>query len=211
LGGGFRSGIGSVLNASTRWLLHEAVDPQAAYPPTSSLEVARIDFGVSAAGKVFVDEATALRIESLASAAELQSALAWKIDVGVRHLALGGNTLQHLGVEVDLGRGAVLLRPSYSAVVYSMVGTRLGVALENGTTTFLPAGIWSGGLLLRLPAAFRARVSGEYALSIRSLRSGAAAFKIVTRKGIKRDLDLELGATLSPKRSGVALGLASFR
>lgn len=208
--GGYRSGSGSVLSVGARWLLHGAVDPHVGYQPLSSLEVARIALGVSTAGDVFVDEATVVRIESLAPASGLQSALAWKIDIGARRLAHAGESPLHVGAEIGIGAGAALLRPGYSVALYSMVGVRPGAALASSGTSFLPAGIWSGGLLLRLPAGFRARVSGEYSLSLSSLKGGAAALNAVARKGLTRNWDLELAATLSPERSGATLGFVSF-
>jgi hypothetical protein len=180
------------------------------YPPVSSIEVASIDIGVSAAGEFLVDEVTAFRIERLAPASGLQSALAWKIDIGARRLAFDGESPLHIGAEFGIGAGAALLRPGYSVALYSMVGARPGAALASGGTSFLPAGIWSGGLLLRL-ADFRARVSGEYSLSLRSLEGGAAALNAVARKGLTRDWDLELAVTRGPGRSGVTFGLVSFR
>lgn len=210
LRGGYRSGSGSLLSVGARWLLHGAVDPHVGYPPVSSIEVAHVDFGVSAAGEFFVDEATVIRIERLAPASALQSALAWKIDIGARRLAHDGESPLHIGMELGIGVGAALLRPGYSVALYSMVGARPGAALASGGTSFLPAGIWSGGLLLRLPADFRARVSGEYSLSLSSLEGGAAALNAVARKGLTRDWDLELAATLGPERSGATLGLVSF-
>lgn len=209
LRGGYRSGSGSVVSAGARWLLHGAVDPHVGYPPVSNLEVARIDITVSAAGRLLVDEVTALRIERLAPASGLQSALAWKIDIGARRLAFDGESPLHIGAELGIGAGAALLRPGYSVALYSMVGARPGVALASGGTSFLPAGIWSGGLLLRL-SDFRARVSGEYSLSLSSLEGGAAALNAVARKGLTRDWDLELAVTRGPGRSGVTLGLVSF-
>lgn len=210
LRGGYRNGSGSVLGAGARWLLHGALDPHVGYPPVSSIEVARIDFDVSASGELLVDQVTVVRIERLAPASGFQSALAWKIDVGARRLAFNGESPLHIGAEVGIGAGAALLRPGYSVALYSMVGVRPGAALASGGTSFLPAGIWSGGLLLRLPADFRARVSGEYSLSLSSLEGGAAALNAVVRKGLTRDWDLELAATRGPERSGVTLGLVSF-
>ncbi len=210
LRGGYRNGSGSVLGAGARWLLHGALDPHVGYPPVSSIEVARIEFDVSAAGEVLVDQVTALRIERLAPASSFQSALAWKIEIGARRLAFNGESPLHIGAEVGIGAGAALLRPNYSVALYSMVGARPGAALARGGTSFLPAGIWSGGLLLRLPGDFRARLSGEYALSLRSFEGGAAAFSTVVRKGLTRDWDLELAATLGPERSGVTFGLVAF-
>lgn len=209
LRGGYRSGSGSVFSAGARWLLHGPVDPHVGYPPVSSLEVARLDFGVSAAGEFLVEEVTALRIERLAPASGLQSALAWKIDIGARRLAFDGESPLHIGAEFGIGAGAALLRPGYSVALYSMVGARPGAALASRGTSFLTAGIWSGGLILRL-ADFRARVSGEYSLSLSSLEGGAAALNAVARKGLTRDWDLELAVTRGPGRSGVTLGLVSF-
>ena len=200
-----------MLGAGARWLLHNPVDPHVGYPPVSSLEVARIDFTVGVADEFLVDEATAVRIERLAPASGLQSALAWKIDVGARRLAFDGESPLHIGAEVGIGAGTAILRPGYSLAFYSMVGVRPGAALASGGSSFLLAGIWSGGLLLRLPADFRARVSGEYVLSVSSLDGGAAALNTVVRKGLTRDWDLEFAATLRPERSGVTLGLVSFR
>jgi hypothetical protein len=208
--GGYRDGSGSVLGVGARWLLHGPVDPPVGYPPVSSLEVARIDLGVNAKGELFVDEATAVRVERLAPASGLQSALAWRFEVGGRRLPHAHESPLHIGMEVGIGLGAALLRPGYSVAVYSMVGARPGAALASGGTSFLPAGIWSGGLLLRLPADFRARVSGEYSLSLSSLEGGAAALNAVARKGLTRDVDLELAATLGPERSGATLGFVSF-
>jgi hypothetical protein len=211
LGAGFRSGGGSEVSASMRWLLHEAVDLQAAYPPNASLEAARIDVSVSGAGKVSIDEVTALRVESLAPASELQPALAWKFDLGARPLTESSDTPLHLGAEVDVGVGSAHVGPSYSAVLYSMVGVRPGVALQNGTTLPVSAGIWSGGLLLHVGTDFRARLSGEYVWPLGSSQRGGTALKIVTRRGLRRDVDLELSAMLSPRRSGATLSFVSFR
>ena len=211
LRGGYRNGGGSVLGVGARWLLHGPLDPHVGYPLVSSVEIALIDFDVSAAGELLFNEATAFRIEKLAPASGLQSPLAWKIDVGARRLAFNGESPLHIGAEVGIGAGTALLRPGYSVAFYSMLGARPGAALANGGTSFLLAGIWSGGLLLRLPADFRARVSGEYALSLTSLNGGAAAFNAVVRKGLTRNWDLELAATLGPERSGVTLGVVSFR
>ena len=208
---GVRRGSGSVVSGSARWLLHEAIDPHAAYPPVSSIEVGRIDAGVSATGKVFLDDATLLRVERLAPVSRLQSALAWKFELGARRLAQEGNTPLHVGAEVGVGVGAARLRPSYSVAVYSLWGARPGVARVGGSTSFLPAGIWSGGILLRLPADFRARVSGEYTLSLRELHRGGGMVKTVLRKSLMRNWDLEFAATLAPRTSSAALGFVSFR
>lgn len=211
LRGGYRSGRGSVVGVEARWLLHEAVDPQVGYPLFSSMEAGRVDFGVSGAGGLFVDEATAIRIERLAPVSPLQSSLAWKIDIGARRLAHDGESPLHIGAEVGFGRGAALLRPGYLVAVYGMFGARPGAMLGRSETSFLTAGILSGGLILRLPMDFRARVSGEYSFSLFSLEGGAATLNAVTRKGLTRGVDLELAATRSPKRSGLTLGFVSFR
>lgn len=210
LRGGYRNGSGSVLGAGARWLLHGPLDPHEGYPPVSSVEVARIDFDVSGAGGLVLDEATVVRVEKLAPASDLESALAWKIDVGARRLAFDGESPLHVGAEFGIGAGASLLRPGYSVALYSMVGARTGAALGRGGTSFLPAGIWSGGLLMRLPGDFRARIWGEYSLSLKSLEGGAAALKAVVRKGLTRDWDFELAVTRGPERSAVTLGLVSF-
>lgn len=208
---GYRSGYGSVLGLGARWLLHGAVDPHAGYPPVSSLEVARVELGVSASlGKPFVDEATLLRVEKLAPVTGLQSALAWRIEVGARRVAYHGESPLHIGAEIGIGAGAGLVRPSHLVAVYSMVGARPGVGLASSGTSFLPAGIWSGGLLLRLPADLRAYLSAEYALSLSSLQGGEAALTTVARKGLARNWDLELALMSSPQRSGISIGVVSF-
>ncbi len=208
---GYRSGSGSMLGVGARWLLHEAVDPPVGYPPVSSLEVARVELGVSASsGKPFVDEATLLRVEKLAPVTGLQSALAWRIEVGARRLAYDGESPLHIGAEIGIGAGAGLVRPAYSVAVYSMVGARPGVGLASAGTSFLPAGIWSGGLLLRFPADLRAHVSAEYALSLSSLDGSETALSAVARKGLTRNWDLELALTSGPQRSGVNIGVVSF-
>lgn len=208
--GGYRKGSGSVMSASARWLLHEAVDPHVGYPPVSIIEAGRIDFGVSTAGDFFVDEATVIRVAKLAPASHLQSAFAWKFDLGARRLAHDGALPLHLGAEFGVGLGTALLRPGYSVAVYSLIGARPGIVL-SGETSFLAAGIWSGGLVLRLPADFRAHVSGEYSVSLGSLRGGAAALNVVARKGLTLALDLEFAGIIGPQRSGVTLGFVSFR
>ena len=211
LSGGFRSNTGSVLGVSARWLLHEAIDPPNAYPPISSVEVARVDAGVTSRRKVFVDEATLLRVERLGPSSDLQSALAWRLEVGVRRLAQSADAALHLGAELDIGVGTSLGRTGYSASVYSMVGIRPGATLVGGAGTFLPAGIWSGGILLQLPANVRVQTAGEYAVSLRSLTGGAASFKSVARMLLARDLEFELSAIHRPVSSSIGFGVVSFR
>lgn len=211
LRGGYRRGSGTVLGVEARWLLHDAVDPQVGYPQFASIEGGRVDAGVGATGALYVDEVTAIRIERLAPASPLQSAVAWKFDIGARRLAYDGESPLHIGAEIGVGLGGALLRPSYSVALYSMVGMRPGVVLARGGTSFLPAGILSSGLLLRLPGDFRARVSGEYSLSLKSLEGGATTFMGVARKGLRRGFDLELATTLGPDRRGVTVGFVSFR
>lgn len=211
VGSGYRRSMGAVLNAGARWLLHEAVDPQVGYPPVSSIEVGRVDLGLTAAGEFFIDEATVVRVERLAPASSLQSALAWKFEVGTRRVALSGESPLHIGMEVGIGVGAGLLRPRASVAGYSMVGVRPGAALGRSGTSFVPVGIWSGGLLLRLPADFRTRLAGEYALSMISLQGGSGAFNAVVRKGLTQDWDLEVVSILSAERSSVSVGIVSFR
>lgn len=210
LRGGYRSGSGPMLSVGARWLLHGAVDPQVGYPPVSTLEVARVELGLSSEGGIFVEEATAVRIESLVSASGLESPLAWKIDIGARRLAHDGDSSLHVGAEVGIGAGAALLRPNYSVALYSMLGARPGATLASSGISFLPAGIWSAGLLLRFPEDVRARVSAEYSLSLSAFKGGAALLNAVVRKGLTRDLDLELAATVGTARSGATLGFASF-
>jgi len=210
LRGGYRNGTGSVLGGGARWLLHGAVDPYIGYPPVSSVEVGRIEFDVTASGQILIDEATALRIERLAPASGFQSALAWKIDIGARRVGYGNESPLHIGAEFGVGTGASLQRPDYSVTVYSMVGARPGAALVSGGTRFMPAGIGSGGLLFRLPGDVRARVSGEYALSLKSMESGSASLAAVVRKGLTQDWDFELAVTRGPGRSGATFGIISF-
>ncbi len=200
-----------MLGVEARWLLHDAVDPQVGYPQFASIEGGRVDAGIGSSGSLYVDEVTAIRIERLAPASTLQSAVAWKFDIGARRLAYDGDSPLHIGTEFGVGLGGALLRPSYSVALYSMIGMRPGVVLAKGGTSFLPAGILSSGLLLRLPGDFRARVSGEYSLSLRSLEGGAATFMAVARKGLSRGVDLEVVATVGPRRRGVTLGFVSFR
>ncbi|MFA6165875.1 MAG: DUF4105 domain-containing protein [Gemmatimonadaceae bacterium] len=211
LRGGYRRGTGSVLNVGARWLLHGAVDPPMGYPAVSGLEVAHVEFGVSEAGELVIDEVTALRIEKLAPALGLQSHLAWKFDIGARRLPYDGALPLHVGAEIGVGAGAARVRPTYAMALYSMVGVRPGATIARGGTAFLPSGLWTGGLLLRLPADFRARLSAEYSLSLRSFRGGTGVFNVVARKGLFRDLDLELVATLGAESPGVSVGLVSFR
>ena len=165
---------------------------------------------MSAAGKLLVDEVTVVRVEKLGPASGVRSALAWKIEVGARRLGFEGESPLHIGAEVSVGLGAALIRPGYSVALYSMIGARPGLALAATAPSFLPAGILSGGVLLRLPADFRARVSGEYSLSLRSLQGGAPTLTAVVRKGLTRDWDFELALIRGPSRSGVTFGLVSF-
>jgi hypothetical protein len=210
LGGGFQRGRGSVLRAGARWLLHGAVDPHVGYPPVASIEVANVELAVSGAGNVWVDEVTAVRVERLGPASAVQSSLAWKIDIGARRVAYHRESPLHLGAEVGIGRGAALLRPGYSVALFAMVGARPGVALTSDGAQFHPAGISSGGVLVRFPGDLRARVSAEYSLSLSSFKNGVAGVNAVARKGLTRGWDLELAATLGPNRSGVTLGFVSF-
>lgn len=209
--GGHLDGSGSLVGIGARWLLHGALDPHMAYAPASSIEVARIDMDVSTTGDLLVDEVTALRVEKLAPVLDLQSPLAWRAEVGARRLAFDGESPLHIGAEVGVGAGIARLRQGYAVTLYSMVGARPGAVLGSDGTSFLAAGIWSGGVLLRLPADLRARVSGEYALSLGSFDSGSAAVRARIRKGVTRHWDLELAVTSSPGRSGVTLGVVSFR
>lgn len=209
--GGYRSGTGAVTQLGARWLLHSAVDAAQGYPPISSIEVGRVRVEVDRSGRILLDDATILLVEKLAPASTLQSALAWKVDIGARRLAYNGYSPLHVGAEVGLGAGAALLRPTYSYAAYSMVGVRPGAVLTTGRASFLAAGVWSAGMLLHLPGDFRARIWGEYALSFSSFRGGAAGLKAVFRKGVAQDWDLELASTISPNRRSVMLGVVSFR
>ena len=207
--GGYRRGVGSILNLGARWLLHDAVDPRIGYPPASAIEVGRLEVVASAEGNLLLDEATVLRVEKLASASDLQSPLAWRVDIGARRLPLGEETPLHIGLEVAVGGGATLARDGYSATVYSMGGVRPGVSLARRGTTFSSVGVWSSGLLLLLPGDLRARISGEYILSHRL--AGAIGFDAVLRKGLDSAWDLELTFSESPDRAQVSFGLVSFR
>ena len=209
LRGAYRRGVGSMLNLRARWLLHGAVDPPAGYPPASSIEVGRLELGVSQGGRFLLDEATVLRIEKLAPASNLQSPLAWKVDIGARRLPLGGETPLHIGPEVSVGVGTAVSRNTYSAVVYSMAGVRPGVSLARRHTAFQAVGVWSNGLLLLLPGDFRARVSGDYTFS--HGLTGAIGLEAVFRKSLDSAWDLELAFSKSPERSQVSFGLVSFR
>ncbi len=210
LGAGRLASDESVVEIRARWLLHDALDPPTGYPPLASVEVADLELEVNGSGHVRVDEATALRVEKLGPASDLESPLVWKVDVGARRLAIDHESPLSIGVEVSIGVGAALLRPTHLVALYSMIGTRPGFARRNGRTAFLAAGIWSSGLLIRLPGDVRARVSGEYALSLGSLGGGSAAFEARVRKGMMRDWDVELGLSNRPGRRGFTLAVVSF-
>jgi hypothetical protein len=173
--------------------------------------VARVDVDVSQSGGLTVDEATVLRLEKLGPASSLDSHVAWKIDIGARRLPIDNGLPLLVGLEGGLGLGAALRRQSYSITLYSMIGTRPGLAVIRGRTTFVPAGIGSVGVVLRLPGDIRTRVSGEYSLSLSTLREGATAFDVVLRKGLMHDWDLEVAVRDNPVRSGFTLGVVSFR
>ena len=207
--GGYRRGVGPVLDLGVRWLLHGAVDPGTGYPPASSIEVGNLELAVGTGGRLLVDEATVLRVEKLAPASGLESSLAWKVDIGARRWPLGDETPLHIGIEVAVGGGATLSWDSYSAVVYSMAGVRPGVSFARRGTAFRPVGVLSGGFLLRLPADLRARIGGEYTFS--HGRGGATGLDSVLRKGLGSGWDLELAYSRSPERSNVSFGLVSFR
>jgi hypothetical protein len=210
LHGGYNNDLGGIFGGEARWLLHEAVDPQAGYPPVSSVEVGRVEMDMSATGHLRVNEATVLRVERLAPVSSFQSPIAWKIELGARRLPFDGEWPLSIGAEIGIGAGAALLRPAFSLAVYSMVGARPSAAIRHGGTEFLAAGIWSGGVLLRMPADVRARFSGEYVLSLTSLDGGAAGFEAVVRKGLTRDWDIEFAATHAPEGSLLTVGLVAF-
>lgn len=211
LRGEYRSGIGALVGVQAQWLLHGPVDPPAGYPAFSGLEVAKVDLAATSVGGLLVDEVTVLRIENLAPVSDLQRHLAWRVELGGRRLAHAGASPLHVGAEVSLGLGAARLRPSYSVEVYSMVGIRPGAAIASTGTSFLPAGILSGGLLLRLPSDFRGRVSTEYAVTLGSLKGGTGALRAVIRKGLTSALELELRVDAVAGRSAASIGFVSFR
>ena len=207
--GGYRRGVGPVLDLGARWLLHGAVDPQTGYPPASSIEVGRLELGVGTGGKIVLDEATVLRVEKLAPASDLESSLAWKVDIGAYRWPLGDETPLHIGMEVAVGGGATLSWDTFSAVVYSMAGMRPSVSFGKHGSVFRPVGVLSGGLVLHLPADLRARIGGEYAFSYGLV--GATGLDAVLRKGLGSAWDLELAFAKSPQRSDVSFGLVTFR
>jgi hypothetical protein len=209
LRGGYRTRGGSVLTVGARWVLHDAVDPQFGYPAVSTIEVARVELGMNSSRTIAIDEATVVRIENLVSASG-KSRVVWKIDIGARRLPHDGQSSLHLGTEVDVGMGIASLHPSSSVALYSMIGARPGTGLNKGEAKFLPMGIWSAGFLLRAASDFRIRVSTEYSLPLNSLGGGEMAMNVVARKGLMRDLDLELAGTLGVDRTGATVGFVSF-
>jgi hypothetical protein len=198
-----------VLGLGVRWLLHELLDPSAAYPPMSTLEVARVELEATPQRGVAVEEATLLRLARFGPASRLQSPVAWKLEVGARRLALDGASRPHLGVEIGLGLGAAL-RSRWTAAAYSMLGARPGVMLSSAQVSFLPAALWSTGVLLHLAGGFRAHVAGEYVARVTRPASGAVDLRGTLRKSIRRDLDLELTALGRNGASGATLGLVLF-
>jgi Domain of unknown function (DUF4105) len=211
--GGVRDGT-AAFGAGMRWLLHEPLDPDAGYPRLSSLEVARVDLGVTADGDGFVDEATAIRLEKLAPASSLQSPIAWKLEAGARRLPCEDGPALHAGAEAAIGLGATLARSSRrSMAMYLLLGARPGVtfSVTDGVDSvrFAPLALASAGVVLRV-AGLRARLGAETSLSLRSLAFESAATAAL-RLGLGRDLDLELLSTKSQDTATAALGLVFFR
>lgn len=209
--GGYDNRFGPTVGFKVRWLLHGAIDPRPGFPPASGIEIGRIDVEGNGDGQFRLNEATALRVENLASTSAFQSRLAWKLDLGARRLAMNGESPLHLGIEFDVGVGVARRRSKSMVVAYSMIGARPGAAFFGDRTTFLPAGIWSGGVLLGLPGILRARLSAERSVSLSSLRDGGTTFSAVIRKRVARDWDLELTALRGPDNESVAMGFVLFR
>jgi hypothetical protein len=198
------------LGLGARWLLHDALDPHAGYPPLSTLEVARLDVAMTSSGDLQLDELTGLRLERLAPASTLQSPLAWKFEAGARRLPHDGDSPLHVGAEVAVGAGTAVLASRHTVALYTMVGLRPGVVLSEDRR-FLLAGLWTGGLLLRLPSDVRARVAAEAGMSVSSREGAAAAVSTVVRKGLARNWDIELASRFGSGPTTTTLGLVMFR
>lgn len=208
---GARTNVGPVAGLEVRWLLHDALDPATAYPSLSSIEVGRIDVGLSRGAKPFIDEITAIRVERLAARSASRFAAAWKLDLGMRRIPQPDETPLHLGAEIALGPSVSLAEFPITLTAFSLVGVRPGlVFLRDGTTTFA-ASVISAGFASRFPGDFRVRMSVERASSVRNVRVGATATAVVVRKGLTPYLDFEAFSKTTPAQSTFGLGLVSFR
>jgi len=210
LRGGYQKSGGTRLDIATRWLLHDVIDPQAGYPNLSTLEVARLDVSLSASGRVLLNEATAIRVESFASASGLQSPLAWKMEIGGRRLAHDNESIFHTGIEMQVGLGAARVRSVYSLAGYAMVGTRTGTSSAHGRISFLPLGVSSAGLIVKLPHDLRAHLSSESTFSLSKPKGATTTVSLLMRKGLAKDLDLDFASRFEANTFGASFGFASY-
>jgi hypothetical protein len=201
-------GVGPALHFGARWLLHGALDPPIAYPPVSTIEVGRIELGMASEGKLSVDQATLIRVEKLGPGSSLQSPVAWKFEVGARRLPQQHESPLDIGMEVGVGVSTAKLTPEYSLALYSMIGARPGAALsDKGGASFLPAALWTAGLLMRVPGDLRTQIVSEYALTS---RKGGTSFTWTLRKRITRNWEAESASELRPGQHSMRLGVVSF-
>jgi Domain of unknown function (DUF4105) len=222
--GGTRDGE-AALGLGLRWLLHDPIDPSDGYPQLSTLEVLRLELGLTAQGALddlgsletparslalFVDEVTALRVEKLAPASSLQSRVAWRLELGARRLPYEDGTHLHAGAEAAVGLGASLSSTSGAPLaVTALLGARPGLLLTGDGVTFAPAALASFGVVARA-FGLRARILAETSLSLRSFSLETAATATL-RVPLTRDLDLELLSTSTQSRALTAmLGLVVF-
>lgn len=217
--GGARRGD-AALGVGMRWLLHDPIDPHAGYPQLSTLEVLRLELGLSAADvgtldtpsrtlSLFVDEVTALRVEKLAPASSLQSNFAWRLELGARRLPYDDGTHLHAGAELAAGLGASSSTTRNASIAaYAMLGARPAAVFTTDDVTFAPAALATAGVLARL-GGLRARLHAETSLSLRSFSLETAATATL-RFPLSSSLDLELLSTATPTRALTTTSLTAM-
>lgn len=217
LRGGRRRG-GGVAELGVRWLLHDPIDPPTGYPAWSTLEVLHLEASLSTSGDLFLEEATAVRLEKLGRSSRLQSPLVWRLELGARRLATEGGDELHAGIEIAAGLGlATRPRPHLALAGYALLGVRPGAALPDGSdggdgagVRFAPLGLGTAGVIARV-GPVRARLEAESAVQLRDLHLGHT-LRGAARLRLARDWDVEVMLSRGSERALEATaGLVLFR
>lgn len=208
IGGGISSRDGRLLAVGVRWLLHDAVDSEAGYVPSSTTEVGDVALLLSERRGLSIGEVTLLRIEKLAGSGPGTVGGTWRAEFGARRVAYHGDVPLNLAPEVSIGLGRA--STVKSPAVYSMAGLRTGFVMERGSIRFLPLGLLSAGALLGSNPRLRARIGMEYLHPLFE-ESGGFAVKAVMRARLGPSKDIEAAFNAGGNQKVFKLGIVSFK